>query len=612
METEIYPKRNKGFIRLFVFATLFFTGTFLYAQEDNFPTGNFISAIPLDAPAAANLDQARNGPYAAPLSPVHWVNGNVNQSQAHMVEGYSIPYRIVMTDMPIGQTVDLILEYDTRHSGANALDFLTGYDNLDPHNVWGHSAEIVNPVIGYPQFTLGSEAHIPIQAPTNTPTQTFFNNFMAANPGLNYLSLWGGTPTATPFQYVSEGALVGNVSSTRFVVHFVANQSTIILSWGGHIASAVDWGAGNSAGGISGSPYHTRTITWNLNNLGNQDRSMQAALVAVSLNCSFSATTPVCENSAVTGTLATFLTTDTYSWFANNQSGTTLPLTSGAISSNPFTISAGSTPGTFDLNVVASYLYEQGFYIRDTCTQSITVSAAPPCSITGDTGPVCPNTSHTYTAPAGYTYAWSISGNASITGSTTGQTVNVSAGSTCPGDFTLTLQISDTNNCTSRCALPVQILDAIPPVLIGVPDDEDLGCNPTTLPSCDPSVTASDNCGTATVVCTPGLILTQLTDNISQGCFKTQMFIYIATDQCGNTTSDTVNYSWTVDITPPVFTFCPPGSDLGCNPASFPPADTATATDNCFDPLITSVLGDPVQGQGCLWSRTRTYTATDA
>ncbi|HPS74451.1 MAG TPA: T9SS type A sorting domain-containing protein, partial [Bacteroidales bacterium] len=58
--------------------------------------------------------------------------------------------------------------------------------------------------------------------------------------------------------------------------------------------------------------------------------------------------------------------------------------------------------------------------------------------------------------------------------------------------------------------------------------------------------------------------------------------------------------------------FCPPGSDLGCNPASFPPAGEATATDNCGEPEITSVLGDPVQGQGCLWSRTRTYTATDA
>jgi len=235
-------------------------------------------------PPAATLNQIRNGRYDAPISPANWVNGNVNSSQAHMVEGYSLPYRVAMTNMPVGTVVTLILEYDTRHSGANAIDYLTGYNNLEPHmEFWGHPAEVINPLLGYPQLASATENQIPIDPPQNMPTNTFFNNFMAANTGLNYMSLWGAAPFGDSFEYVSEGPLTDDVSSTRFLVRFTVEQSTVVLSWGGHIAKWDDWEPFGeiSAGGINGSPYHTRTINWDIpkNNLGNQDRSMQAAVV---------------------------------------------------------------------------------------------------------------------------------------------------------------------------------------------------------------------------------------------------------------------------------------------------------------------------------------------
>jgi hypothetical protein len=47
-----------------------------------------------------------------------------------------------------------------------------------------------------------------------------------------------------------------------------------------------------------------------------------------------------------------------------------------------------------------------------------------------------------------------------------------------------------------------------------------------------------------------------------------------------------------------VFTFCPPGSDLGCNPAGVPAPGVATATDACSTPLITSSLG-AIISNGC-------------
>ena len=54
----------------------------------------------------------------------------------------------------------------------------------------------------------------------------------------------------------------------------------MLLAWGGHIASQIDWGAGNSAGSISGSPYHMRLLDLDDDGLGNMDRSLAAAAVA--------------------------------------------------------------------------------------------------------------------------------------------------------------------------------------------------------------------------------------------------------------------------------------------------------------------------------------------
>jgi hypothetical protein len=87
---------------------------------------------------------------------------------------------------------------------------------------------------------------------------------------------------------------------------------------------------------------------------------------------------------------------------------------------------------------------------------------------------------------------------------------------------------------------------------------------------------------------------------------------WTATDNCGRILAPVTRVITVVDNTLPVFTFCPPGANLSCNPQSFPAPGNATATDNCGTPVITSVLGNAVNTGGCNWSRTRTYTATDA
>jgi hypothetical protein len=237
------------------------------------------------APPAANLDQAQNGAAGTPESPVDWVNGNTNSSNSHYIEGYSIPYRVVMTDLPLATPIVLDMGYDIKHSGKHAIDYLTHYNRLEPHGVFAHLAEEVDPTDGVSGVVDGSAptSTFPIDPPSSvspcaspTPGQptTSFNSLLA---GETVMSLWNGT--ITDVSYVSEGCLTDAAAETVIRVEFTVTASTAVLAWGGHIGHRDDWGEGNSAGGISGSPYHMRLKDWNLNNLGNQDRSLSAGAV---------------------------------------------------------------------------------------------------------------------------------------------------------------------------------------------------------------------------------------------------------------------------------------------------------------------------------------------
>src|SRR5262249_1773462 len=71
------------------------------------------------------------------------------------------------------------------------------------------------------------------------------------------------TGSINPYTY-SSGTYAGN-TSTSITVEFKYTGATgqdALLLWGGHIASQFDWGAGNSAISISGSPYHMRLLTF--------------------------------------------------------------------------------------------------------------------------------------------------------------------------------------------------------------------------------------------------------------------------------------------------------------------------------------------------------------
>ena len=90
-------------------------------------------------------------------------------------------------------------------------------------------------------------------------------------------TLYGGTITAV--SVYTGGATFPNAdNSRRITITFTAAQANPVLSWGGHIGTRVQWGVGNSAVAISGSPYHTRLVDIDGSG-GNQDRSLSADAV---------------------------------------------------------------------------------------------------------------------------------------------------------------------------------------------------------------------------------------------------------------------------------------------------------------------------------------------
>ena len=86
------------------------------------------------------------------------MSGNVGGSQGHLLEGYSIPYRAVLTNLPMhGMTITLVLGSNIKNGGANALDYLTHYNRLLPHGVFGHAPEVINPRSDIPALAAAAD-----------------------------------------------------------------------------------------------------------------------------------------------------------------------------------------------------------------------------------------------------------------------------------------------------------------------------------------------------------------------------------------------------------------------------------------------------------------------
>src|SRR5262249_46233050 len=132
-----------------------------------------------------------------------WVNGNAGPENAHFVEGYSIPYRATISNIPAGANlVTVTIGWDIRNSGATAIDFLTSGDSArlnDPshQDAFGHPPETFDDTVG--TGVSGSAVNVLLQCPANATANAAC---LAIPTAERQLHLYGGNLTggscATP------------------------------------------------------------------------------------------------------------------------------------------------------------------------------------------------------------------------------------------------------------------------------------------------------------------------------------------------------------------------------------------------------------------------------
>jgi hypothetical protein len=210
------------------------------------------SFLMVSVAAAQNIPQAnndiqgcRNGAAASPQQCVdgNWVNGNAGQSNSHWAETQFVAYRGGATGLTVGTSYSFTIGYDILKNGKHAIDYLGTFNATETTADPCHD---VGCTLASPTST--------IAVPTDTVTVTnninpFTHLPIIQQPGV--ITMWGGQLTAVsyvPYDGSEHRALT---------LTFTATSTSMEFAFGGHIAWGGDWGVGNSAGSIPGSPYHT-------------------------------------------------------------------------------------------------------------------------------------------------------------------------------------------------------------------------------------------------------------------------------------------------------------------------------------------------------------------
>jgi hypothetical protein len=565
------------------------------------------------APPKANLDQTRNGTPVAPISPPNWVNGNAGASQAHYNEGHSIPYRIVLTDLDTSVGTHFVdIEWDIRQGSKNAIDYITHYQRLLPHLFNpAHSAETVDPTVGVAGVTAAGFTLKDIPRPNDSSPSTATTSFDAlknlpvdsgnpTGPKQGQMTIYNGT--ISTLQYLSEGSLAAASSSTRMRISFNATSPTVVIAWGGHIGASADWGAGNAASGVSGSPYHTRLILLDGASTGNQDRSLSAGAVFVPPDClitckdatgaDIACPASVCPGSTnrYSGPSGSF----TYLWTITSGSATI----SGSNTGQTVNVIANATCGSYTLSLKITRTADNGM---STCTKTVSVvdETAPTVTVCPPSAPIqCPATP-AFGTP---TFSDNCDTNLTVTFSNS-STAGCSAGT---GTFSRTWTATDDCGNTASCTQTITVVDTLAPS-ISCPSNRELQCGDSTAPLNTGTATGSDTC--SSVIISHVDVATTANCTGRAGIDRT----WRATDACGNFNTCVQQIRF-VDTTPPSLT-CPAPVTVQC--ASNVPAvdiSSVTASDNCGGTVTVSHVGDAISNQTCAnrYTVTRTYRGTDA
>jgi hypothetical protein len=210
---------------------------------------------------SVRLDQWQDGPApdgdSTGNNNEQFVNGNLNASKAHYNEGDSIPYRAVMDDLQTGHTYSIVIQWDTVDSGAYALDYLTSY-NYSFEGSRHPGEPDVTPTTGVSDLSIDSDLLNPDNISTvlipsdprlldgfGTGTQFGVTDGLDSGQpsGAQYITVFGAVTGLSTSQiiYSPDGTKASIVVSFTYTGGNANNADSVVLAWGGHIASSLDW-----------------------------------------------------------------------------------------------------------------------------------------------------------------------------------------------------------------------------------------------------------------------------------------------------------------------------------------------------------------------------------
>ena len=210
-----------------------------------------------------------------------WTNGDLNGSNSTYTEEDSTVQRLVLSGLSNGAHT-VVIEYQTTKGGKHAYDFLT---NDTASETWVTDADLCSgPVTtAMPSCTSLSSNLSP--AIPHDPLNT-----LGTPDGNQHFKIKNGTITSFGTPTLVNGSY-GADSLTDIAVNFTVNTSTcadasggkcpVFITWGAHVSSQADWGAGTSAVNINGSPYHVKVVELDGGSTGNRDNQMAASAIVI-------------------------------------------------------------------------------------------------------------------------------------------------------------------------------------------------------------------------------------------------------------------------------------------------------------------------------------------
>ncbi len=281
-------------------------GTFVYAyQLDGTYRPNYQVAVTnqgghviatttfTDSAAVNEYSQCSNDTgtgYTSGNTGCRWINGNLQSNNSAYYEGDATPQRLYLTGLVNG-THTVVIKYGTTKGGKHAYDYVT--DDVFSEN-WITNADFCEGLTGFSDCST-----LTPNLSSLIPTDTNAGGFDVAQANRHFKIRNGsfvsvGTPTLVSGSYAGDSEttmlLTFNVDTNTCVNKVVDNggnpdpdECPVLITWGEHVSRQSDWGTGNSAVNISGSPYHVSLETVDGASAGSRDNQMQAGAIKGSI-----------------------------------------------------------------------------------------------------------------------------------------------------------------------------------------------------------------------------------------------------------------------------------------------------------------------------------------